>query len=233
MCRHERLYSQRHIGCSDDIRLAAVSLRMPREHFGCCGLSTIPFAASRPVYLSSSESVRRKFEECRCERDCTRSGTPVSARSPIRSQSQCACYSPFDAAALRTSAAACTMSQQEQTATHSLTMISSLMPEWAGRADRSCDLLLRAQRARRASSAFSRLAFFRRRWMRPKDAWWADGSSHSHFLVPSFFGREMGLMPSLHPREAAPALRRPPNVGRRGAGARSSTWWLVRFYHGV
>ena len=193
---------------------------MPREHFGCCGLSTIPFAASRPVYLSSSESVRRKFEECRCERDCTRSGTPVSARSPIRSQSQCACYSPFDVAALRTSAAACTMSQQEQTATHSLTMISSLMPEWAGRADRSCDLLLRAQRARRASSAFSRLAFFRRRWIVRK----TRGGLMDLLTLPFFgsfvFGREMGLMPSLHPREAAPALRRPPNVGRRGAGAR-------------
>ncbi len=47
---------------------------------------------------SSSERVRRKYEECRCERDCTRSGTPASARSPIRSQSHCACYSRFDAA---------------------------------------------------------------------------------------------------------------------------------------
>lgn len=76
-------------------------------------------------------------------------------------------------------------------------------------------------RTTRAASALSRIGVFRRRWVHTD----ADRVPFYLFVVPLFgsvflftrFGdgrpfqaaREMGLMPSLHPREAAPALHRP------------------------
>lgn len=108
--------------------------------------------ASPVLYLDSScESVRRKYEECRCERDCTRSGTPVSVRSEqdlrlarsLNAHATCALMrqpSPYVGSAASRKQDEQTRANRSAFAHDDIELSDSI--EWAGRADRSCDLLL-------------------------------------------------------------------------------------------